>query len=192
MQRTVTYTKDYNYFGGYSDWLCELINLNESLYSVLIEELYVIPFEWIDELDQNRNRDGILLREEFRLLYPEGLGTIGDRSSVLEVLIGLARRMDYLLDDDDRGDRTRIWFWEFIKNLNLKKFTNEYIDQYGYDTLNEIHDICEVWMNREFGYDGVGSPFPLKHPMEHQAHLDMIRQLNAYILENHMHEDELL
>ena len=49
-----------------------------------------MPFHWILDLDINRNRDGLLLREEFAEFYPRGIGVIGDTASVLEVLIGLS------------------------------------------------------------------------------------------------------
>ena len=185
-------TEDRNYIGGYFDWLCELINLDESEYSILIKALYVIPFQWILELDINRNRDGLLLREEFAEFYPKGIGAIGDTASVLEVLIGLSRQMDFILDDEDRGDRTRLWFWEFIKNLNLDIYTDYYIESQCYHYMDDIEAICMKWMNRQFEYNGVGSPFPLDKPLDNQVHLDMIRQLNAYILEKHMYEDEIL
>lgn len=183
-----------NYIGGYFDWLCDLINLDESMYDWLIKDLYIIDFRWTMELDINRNRDGLLLREEFAELYPNGIGHRSNTASVLEVLIGLARRMDYVLEDDDKGDRTRIWFWEFIRNLGLGRFTNDYIESTSSVDfcIDDITQICEVWMNRDFKYDGKGSPFPLTTPLENQTHLDMIRQMNSYILERHMYEDELL
>ena len=47
-------------------------------------------------------------------------------------------------------------------------------------------------MLRQFQYDGRGSPFPLKRPYEDQRSLDMVRQLNAYVLENYITDDEIL
>ena len=100
---------------NYFEWLCEIINLDESLYDVLIFELYAIDFEWLIPLDSDRYYDGIVLREGFynsRGIYNP---MIDKPCSVLEVLICLAQRFNFLLDDDDRGDRTRLWFWEMIE-----------------------------------------------------------------------------
>ena len=184
-----------NYIGQYFDWLCELINLKENKYDSLIFELFSIDFHWMLPLDSDREYDGLVLRENYydnRVVKEQ----IGDKPcSVLEVLISLSERMDYILDDDDRGNRTRIWFWEMIDNLGLKKFTNEYLDKpYGrkLSKLNDIHRICDRWMNRKFDFQGNGSPFPLDYPNEDQRSLDMITQLNRYILEKHMYGDELL
>lgn len=184
-----------NYVGKYFDWLCELINLDASMYDILIFELYTVDFEWVIDLDSDREYDGIVLRDEFY----DGSNSVENldekKCSVLEVLIALAKYMNFLLDDDDRGDRTRIWFWEMIDNLGLRKYTNSYLSKpYGRQLkmLNEIRDICNTWMQREFSYSGKGSPFPLEHPQEDQRNLDMIRQLNAYVLENYTLGDELL
>lgn len=186
------------YVDGYFDWLCDLINLKSDTYESLIRELYYQDFVWIIELDSNRGYDGLLLRGDFTHGndYVEDLNHLnGKACSVLEALIGLAQRMDYILDDEDRGDRTRLWFWEFIDNLGLSKYTNHYIaelDDSGLIGVSGIDKICSDWMFRQFDYTGRGSPFPLDKPFEDQRNLDMIRQLNAYVLENHMYEDKLL
>lgn len=183
------------YVGEYFDYLCELINLDESVYSMLISELYSIPFEWVLDLDSDRNYDGFVLQGTYygNVDNPD---IVGDRHcSVLEILIVLAQKMDYILDDDDRGDRTRIWFWELIDNLGYMKFTNSYLEEpYGrdFDKLNEIRYIAKRWLNREFEYNGEGSPFPINVPHEDQRTVDLIRQLNAYILDKYLYNDELL
>ena len=180
----------------YFNWLCDFINLNYKEFDILIYELHSIDFEWVLEFDSNRSYDGFVLRYQF---YGDSVGDVEDPTgkacTVLEALIGLAQKMDYILDDDDRGDRTRIWFWEMISNLGLDLYSNDkFIEPYGRDLirLNEIHRICENWMQRRFEYDGFGSPFPLKRPFEDQRKLDLIRQMNAYILENYMYQGELL
>ena len=179
----------------YYDWLCEEINLDDSLYDMLIFELYSIDFEWLIPLDSDRAYDGIVLREGFYNSRGIDIPTDDKPCSVLEVLICLAQRFNFLLDDDDRGDRTRLWFWEMIENLGLMKFSNAYLDKpYGrrLDKLNDIHTICDRWMKREFDYTGKGSPFPLDDPNEDQRKADLVSQMNQYVLEKHMYEDELL
>lgn len=183
------------YYGEYFDWLCGIINSKPGIYDILIHELYSMDFFWVIELDSNRAEDGLILRGEFHDSQDELNRFENKPCSVLEALIGLSIKMNYIMDDDDRGDRTRIWFWEMIDNLGLSNFTDSEIDGgfgIGLSKINEIHDICSIWMNREFDYSGNGSPFPLNNPYEDQRKLHMIAQLNEYILEKHMFEDEIL
>ena len=115
--------------------------------------------------------------------------------TVLEALIALAQKMDYILDDEDKGDRTRLWFWEMLDNLGLCLYSNDrFVDPFGRDLgqLNEIRHACDIWMSRRFEYDGTGSPFPLRNPHEDQRNIDLIKQMNAYIMEMHMYKNELL
>lgn len=186
---------DSMYRGQYFDWLCEKINLRPGLYDILISHLHSLPFTWIVELDSNRAEDGLVLRGEFHANKYEIEAMEDMPCSVLEALIGLALKMDYILDDDDKGDRTRIWFWEMIDNLGLDRFTDSFLGgPFGknIDRTNDITEICQIWLNREFDYSGNGSPFPLKNPHDDQRRLHMMAQLNEYILENYMFEDELL
>ena len=180
------------YQGEYFDWLCDRINLQRGKYDILIHELYNIDFTWVIELDSNRAEDGLILRGYFNT---DDLMLLSKPCSVLEALIGLAERMDYIMDDEDRGDRTRIWFWEMIDNLGLNRYADENFDSpYGrdMDQLNDIHSICSRWLNREFDYAGNGSPFPLNNPHTDQRELHMIDQLNEYILDKHMFGDEIM
>lgn len=184
------------YYQQYFDWLCDKLNVIPGKYDILLWELYSIDFEWVIDLDTNRGEDGLVLRGEFHSNSDVGIGfDAGKPCSVLEALIGLASNMDYLLDNEDKGDRTRIWFWEMIANLGLDKYTDaSFSKPFGRDMkrLNEIRNICSRWLKREFEYNGFGSPFPLSNPHEDQRKLHMIFQLNQYILEHYMYEDELL
>ena len=183
------------YYGQYFDWLCDIINLRPGTYDILIQTLYAIPFTWVLDLDSNRAEDGLILRGDFHdeCGYIEKLDD--KPCSVLEALIGIARKMDYILDDDDKGDRTRIWFWEMISNLSLNTYSDSYLDHDGsshWDKINDIFKICDQWMDRRFDYTGRGSPFPLYTPYRDQRGLQIIDQLNDYILENYIIDDEIM
>lgn len=181
---------------GYFNWLCDLINLDEGEFDILIYELHSIEYEWVLPFDANRSYDGFVLRYQYDDYSNLAVDDpTGEHCTVLEALIALAQKMDYILDDEDRGNRTRIWFWEMLDNLGLTAYSNDtFSDPFGrdLDRLNEIHHICDIWMSRGFEYDGVGSPFPLEYPHEDQRTIDLIKQMNAYILEKHMYNDELL
>ena len=181
---------------GYFNWLCDLINLDEARFDILIYELHSIDFEWVLPFDANRSYDGFVLRyqyDEYSDLNVED--PTNKHCTVLEALIALAQKMDYILDDEDKGDRTRLWFWEMLDNLGLCLYSNDrFIDPFGRDLgqLNEIRHACDIWMSRKFEYDGTGSPFPLRNPHEDQRNIDLIKQMNAYIMEMHMYKNELL
>lgn len=182
---------------AYFDWLCDKINLPEGSYDILIRELYSMEYYWVIGLDENRAEDGYVLRGYFHNADGStALDTLRDKPcSVLEMLIGLAQKMDYLLSDDGRGDRTRIWFWEMIGNLGLDKYYDACFEEpFGKDMsrIGEIHDICNKWMGRRFTYRGYGSPFPLAAPHRDQREQQLIDQMNDYILENYIVDDEIL
>ncbi len=181
-------------YDPYYEWLCDKIDLEPGTYDILMCELYNIPFEWVIELDKNRAEDGYILRGYFH--NPDGstaLDSCGDKPcSVLEALIALSQKMDYMLADEGRGDRTRIWFWEMIGNLKLDEFTDASFEEpFGEDMgrLRQITNICERWMRREFSYRGYGSPFPLMNPHRDQREQHLIDQMNDYILEKYVVND---
>lgn len=183
------------YYGSYFDWLCDIINLKPGMYDILMHELYTIEFYWIIDLDSNRADDVHVLRGYFHDSYGYENAFMEKPCSVLEILICLAQKINFILDDDDRGDRTRIWFWEMLSNLKLDKFNDASFDKsFGQDMsrLNEIRKICDRWLSRKFSYAGFGSPFPLFDPRRDQRKLQMIDQINDYILAKYMINDELL
>lgn len=179
---------------AYYEWLCDKIDLVPGTFDILIRELYGLSFRWKLDLDENRAEDGYVLRGYFH--NPDGstaLDALSDRPcSILEMLIALAQKMDYLMSDTGRGDRTKIWFWEMLENLGLTAFSDDSFDEpFGDDMtrLGEIRSICDRWMDREFTYRGYGSPFPLMSPQRDQRDQHMIDQMNDYVLENYVVDD---
>lgn len=185
------------YRGSYFDWLCSLVNLKPGTFDILLHELMSVPFEWKRKMDIDRAEEVYVLRGEY--LTTDGTTEYQDLMqlppSVLEVLICLAKSIDEILETDVVGDRTRIWFWELIDNLGLSAYPDaSFVEVYGEDMyrLNEVRDICKTWLERRFDYNGNGSPFPLSNAYEDQRSIDIMDQLNAYVMENHMFGDELL
>ena len=170
-----------NYDSYFVD-LADLVGLDYDLYSDLLMVMYETDFVWALDLDEDRVDDGLLLREELAVSKPE------KPCSVLEVLIGIARRMDYILSDDISGDRTRVWFWEMVENLGLKTWTNLII-WHTPGARFSIQTVLNRWMTRCFEVDGTGSIFPLKYPKYDQRDQTITYQMNAYILENYLFEE---
>jgi hypothetical protein len=136
-------------------------------------------------LDRNRATDGLKLREE----WSRDNGGIGaDRfpgkpCSVLEMMVALARRIEYNVHDDQHGDRTAKLFWEMIQNLGLKEFTDKDPGSQTYTRNNER--ILDEFMARDYASNGKGGLFPLKFPKENQRNVEIWYQMASWIEENY-------
>lgn len=179
-------------YDSYFLWLAKEVDADLKTYSELLYILYELEFEWCFPLDSGRAEDGLELRYEFykNNLDEDWIMFLDDQCSVFEAIVGIARRMNFLTESEDTSDRTRVWFWELISNLGLRRFNNNLIniqDGQWYDSYKkEIIDICKVWMRRKFNYDGVGSLFPLNYPNSDQRLETIYSQLNFYVSENNL------
>ena len=185
-------------YDDYFLWLCSLVDADMDRYSELLFTLYGIPFIWVLEQDQSRETEGLLMREEFyeNDTSQDWIWFWEQPCSVLEALIPIARRMNDILTDDDTGDRTRVFFWRFIENLGLKKYTNgemslffeprlySYNDIYETTVYDTIKDLINSWLQRCFDWNGVGSIFPLEQADSDQRQTTIVYQMYNYIREN--------
>lgn len=115
-------------------------------YTMLLSNLYAIPFHSDIPNDINRIEDGRRLREEYENLT--GRSFVGaDPVSVLEVLIALADRLDFQREGRFTDDET---FWELLENLDLIEVTDERyaINQDGY--FFSVNDQVQHWMDRRY------------------------------------------
>jgi hypothetical protein len=82
----------------YFQWLCEIVrvNNNNTSYWILLRELHSREFIWTVANDDNRAKDGCDLRDEY-IHYKryEDCRCLDGPCSVLEMLIALARRIDF-------------------------------------------------------------------------------------------------
>lgn len=136
------------------------------------QSLLNIPFQYILERDENRALDGLDLRWE----YNDGneITNLPEDCSVLEMMVALAIRItdEYISDMNDSSPRD--FFLEMIDNLGL-----------FYRDRNTIREIVEDWMNREYDWDGSGSPFPLRYPVHDQREVEIWSQAMEYLDENY-------
>ena len=177
----------------YYYWLCDIINVDQYnvSYWLLIKKLQ--DTEFIDKVpnDDNRIDDGKKLRDIFADETGYTNYTFLDGPcSMLEMLIGLSIRIEDILEDCEEGDRTRVWFWEMIKNLGLDKYDDEsYFDHGGSDAIVEILDKL---INRKYGRNGNGGLFPLKDAKKDQRNVEIWYQMCAYLLENYYIDGEIM
>lgn len=141
----------------YKRWLMYQIGGSSECrnYTLLLDELYDIPFRYVVPSDQNRIEDAYALRSEFLDSYD--WPRITNKASVLEVLIALARKIDEdLMYDEEFGDRTEEWFWVMVRNLGICLSNSHYDSQFVEERVNQ-------WMDRtpyvtifdESVYDGM-------------------------------------
>ena len=159
-------------------WLLNRIEIPEydiDNYSYLMEFLYDFDFYWVLDLDANLAARGLDLRYEFDPNMDLGIKTC----SVLEVLVSLAWCWEHDITYDFQiGDRSGLWFWTMLENLGLTEFSD-----WNFDS-RFVEEKLHIWLSREFNYDGIGSPFPLKEAHRDQRNLIIWLQVNDYVMEN--------
>jgi hypothetical protein len=167
-------TREQEYYG----WLVSQIEVEygrrtSKQYDGLFTWLYQKEFVWVIANDDNRVEDGLDLRTEF--LGGGHYDVLQQGVSILEVLVALSRRLAFNAD----GDASK-WAWQLVVNLGLDKKSDPLTTR----DEDEIEDILEKMIWRQFSNDGQGSFFPLKDAKEDQTKIEIWYQMSAYINEN--------
>lgn len=155
-------------------------------YLELLRRLFKKEFYYILDMDRNRSEDGKCLREEFLHAFEiEDVNEdLSGPATILEVLIALAERCENdIVHEDLEGNRAPEWFWKWLDNLGLLKFTDETIVEWL--PTGEL-DVClENWMERKFKKNGEGSPFPIHSSSTIDVRKEEIwRQMIYWLYEN--------
>lgn len=165
---------------NYLIWRCHLDD--DRGYEKLFWILHNTNFLYMLDRDDNRSADGIELRDDYEIPYEykKYKYEFMDRPcSVLEMLIGLAIRVDDNIIGDPAEEHPEEFFWKMIDNLGLDKFKrNRYED-------HDVTKILEKWMLRKFDKNGRGSPFPIKYDHRDQRKLEIWDQMNTYVSEEY-------
>lgn len=128
--------------------------------------------------DFNRSLDGKDLRSEF--LEESSMEATDEwlemDCSILEMLVGLARRISFQTDwDIDEC------FWLMIKNVELDKYNDE---RYHDGIAHAVDYVLNTINHRTYEYNGQGGLFPLRTPAIDQRGVEIWYQMSAYLLEN--------
>ena len=147
----------------------------------ILRQLYTKEFVWIIPNDDNRLADGIELRYEF--VDQSGLKDVDPDwihlgCSMLEILVGLSRRLSFECEGEPR-----VWFWQLINNLGLWRYNDKRYDAKPDISEKVIDTILDRVIWRNYNIDGKGGLFPLKAAREDQRYVELWYQLNAYVLE---------
>jgi len=160
----------------YYEWLIGQVDTprNGKSYRGLFERMHNLEFVWTVPNDNNRLQDGLDLRAEFMGSKIKAKKLQLDGCTILELLIGLSRRVAFIAGGDDRH-----WAWRLIKNLRLNKMSDE-LTKENVDRIDEIlYNL--VWRN--YRYDGYGGFFPLNNPERDQTQVEIWFQMQAYVNE---------
>lgn len=159
---------------AYYEWLLNKINYEDG-YDTELEILFRSVFRWSVANDDNRAKDGVVLRSVFMSEENWSTEPCEDYNcTVLEMLIALAMRIENDIMWDGETDRTSEWFWMMFHNLGLG------------ETLSgtEIRRILDRFLDREYDYNGIGGLFPLKNATENQQNVEIWYQAQQYLMEN--------
>lgn len=174
---------------SYFNWLCQSIidSDGRNNYGHLMEQLYSLYFsERTAKLipnDANRIMDGLYLREEYvtkrRVRHTDGM--FYPECTVLELIIGLAKRMD-----DSIGIKDHIsWFWDLIANLGLTEFDDDSYEKDFDGVSMEVDRIISDLLERTYDRKGHGGLFPLQYPKTDQRKIEIWYQMSEYLNENY-------
>lgn len=182
----------------YFEWLCGIVNggdPEEPFYN-LLGVMHNCIFRWSMDMDENRTYDGRELRREWddhcftSMSDTEFDIFLREPVSCLEVLIGLAIRIqDEIMWNPDKGDRVPVWFWQMVENLGLKDLDDDHF--YGSDSANRVLETLEIWMDREYTKDGIGSIFPIPKCNKDLRSMQIWSQMSEYFLEFYGIEEDL-
>lgn len=139
----------------YFDWLVDYIKTSSSSkYSKLLSLLFDIPFQYTYEMDENRAKDGISLRELYSRHYPNdefSLWSITHGCSWLEMMIALAVRCEDIMCEPDK-DTTSKWFWGMIDSLYL---SDQIDDRFDSKTVIVALERVKSHLYRADGFGGL-------------------------------------
>ena len=173
----------------YFMWLCSKVDIPSrmpylSLASAL-HNCYFTPDR--TGMDMNRAYDGLHLRAEYMEKHGSH-GSSGSRGActMLEMLIGLAKRMAFLMENEEKPKRISEFFWKLIQNLGRSGF-----DDIRFRTLHgesAVPKAVKHVLDRDYMPDGRGGLFPVKHASSDFRKMEIWYQMHAWLNENYWSE----
>lgn len=171
---------------GYIRWLLDLACgrrfSKQVSYRKLLLHLHSIEFTYILPMDENRAEDGKDLRWRFVLTHgyeddqDRVLDILDGPCSVLEMMLALSIRVEEeTMDDPAIGDRTGQWFWGMLVNLGLGSMHDSRFD------AEHVDDIIDRFLERDYGYDGEGGLFTVRHCDRDMRDIEIWNQFNMYL-----------
>lgn len=148
-------------------------------YDILMRTLHDTDFYWVIKRDESRMKDGLVLRYDFFDDLEVVGGSFARPCSVLEMLVGLAIRIENEYIGDPGDPHPERFFWQMICNLGLNEFDNEHFDG------QKVDETVTKMLNREYNSDGFGGIFPLKGDTFDCREEEIWKLAMAYLTENY-------
>jgi hypothetical protein len=165
---------------AYRDWLVSKVNTVED-YTLLLERLYSIEFYSLIKYDEDRGTDGLALRDEWAEAVRFNGSLDFGGPNVLEVLIGIAIRIEFQLFGTpyvDEWDYVNV-FWDMIDNLGL----GDMFGTLSCYTFDQIDAIVTHFMNRDYFRHKKGNIFIIENDGRDPRKLNIWTQMGLYIRE---------
>lgn len=174
----------------YFEWLKNTVDpfVTRGHHEHFFDILHSLAYVPILNLDYNREMDGVGMRDIYLRGYgidnPESDEIVDSPCSVLEFLIALAHRMDYIYSSTDQRYLSEL-FWEILHNIDLdyQSTTDDIFEQNPEEFRDRIRFIIDRVQTRTYEPDGTGNLFPLRNPKEDQRNVEIWYQMNQYLIE---------
>ena len=172
--------------GEYLKWLIESIDPDHAVgdyYQPVYNELYLLDFRWTKRFpdDESRAADGIWLRRIFAEengLEASDIGIDWKPCSCLEMLVAIARRIEYEILAWPGEENVPKWFWMFMENLDIDPGQRRIVD------LNYVDIQIDNWLDRHINRDGAGGIFVIHNTrFLDMRKLSIWNQMNAVLNE---------
>ena len=173
----------------YFDWLCRKVRIAPNRMGYL-KLAYTLHHDFVFRcgrimMDKNRATDGLQLRVDFMTEYgPLGSSENRGPCTMLEFLIGLARRMSFLMGSEENPHRTAHYFWAMIENLGIRRLTDDQWDYCHGDF--RVEDAVNRVLDRTYERNGRGGLFPLDilRPDDDAREMEIWYQMQLWLNEH--------
>lgn len=158
----------------------------------LARTLHQREFSAMIKKDINRINDGRLFRQlfldELGLKSKEREKALEEISTpectVLELLIGIAERLNFMYLDSPYDKSVGDWMQELLSNLQMGYMTDAVLTEFP-EYVQTAEKIMHRLIERTFDADGKGGMFPLDHPKRDQRTIEIWEQMADYCAENY-------
>lgn len=187
----------------YFKWLIESIDPDNIIgedYDSVLKELYFTNFKWMKKYkdDENRAKDGVYLRTIFmnssrelrdamrvecNYILKNG-GTIENEfwfyrkpCSCLELLVSIARKIEYDFVAIPGEENIPKWFWRFMDSMGLSP-NSEKVKNPRY-----VSERIDKWLGRRYQRNGEGGIFIVNSDDFDMPKLELRKQMYAVLNE---------
>lgn len=167
----------------YFSWLAEKVGGFRE-HKKLFRTLFNTPYVYTIPMDGNRYEDGIDLRYRFgkEKDIPDSVikkDLDYTDCTLLEVMVAMAIRCEeHIMENDELGDRTPLWFWHMVESLGVMGCTDAVYDE------SVVLAAIDRLYNRAYSPDGDGGLVKMHKRMDFDMRrMELWDQMMAYLNE---------